>query len=343
MAATALTTNDPLAKKTWDEMLFRDGVKEAYFSKFMGNSADSLVHVKTMLEKSQGDKITFGIRKRLVGSGVTGDSTLEGNEEALTTHDDSVSLEQYRHAVRTAGQLTEKRAMFDIDEESTSALKDWGAEKLDSLAFDAIQATPSIVGYIDGTAGAFDFQATAATAKTALSAANSKITPNFVSFLKSWAMNGGARSYTPLRPVKVKGKSYFILLVSNDVMYDLKTNSAFQTALREAQVRGDENPLFNGAAAIWDGVVIHEHENIANFTNGGAGANVPGSTCVFMGAQSLIWAWGKRPTVVQKEFDYDNQQGYAWGFIAATKKPKFDDKDYGSIGVYVARTQVSDS
>jgi len=42
-------------------------------------------------------------------------------------------------------------------------------------------------------------------------------------------------------------------------------------------------------------------------------------------------------------FDYDNEQGYAWGMIAAAGKPKFNSKDYGVIGVYTARTGVAES
>jgi hypothetical protein len=124
-------------------------------------------------------------------------------------------------------------------------------------------------------------------------------------------------------------------------MYDLKQDTTMAQALREAEVRGKENPLFSGSIAIWDGVVIHEHENIPILTNWGSGANVPGAKCALMGAQSLVWAWGQRPEVVAKKFDYDEQHGFAWGMTAACGKPKFNSKDYGSVGIYVARTNVA--
>lgn len=340
MAKTSFATGDALTKKVWEEKLFRDTLKEAYFSKFMGDTPDSLVQTQTQLEKSQGDRVTFGIRMRLTGAGVTSGQILENNEEKLTTYSYNLSLEQYRHGVRDNGAMDRQRAVFSIDDESELALKDWGAEKIDSLCFSAIQASPTKVFYRNSSG--VSTASSAATAKAGLSATNSLLTPNFLSFIKAWAKTGGARTYVPLRPIMVKGRAYYILLVHPDCMYDLKVDSTFQQAMREAEIRGPENPLFQGATAIWDGVVIHEHENITVATDGG-GASVPWASCVFMGAQSLLWAWGKRPEIVEETFDYNNEHGYGWGMIGAAGKPQFNSLDYGSLGVYLARTNVSGS
>lgn len=329
MAKTVFTTSNALTKKAWETKLFRDALKEAYFSRFMGTDANSLCQVKTDLTRDKGDKITFGIRMRLTGTGVTSGQTLEGAEESLVTYDHSVTLEQYRHGVRDNGALDRQRAMFSIDEESRSALLGWGGEKVDQLSFDAIVASPTKT-----------FWGGAATATTDILATD-KITPALISKVRVWCFGGGSRVQTPLRPVRVGGKSYFIMLVHPDVMYDLKQDSTFAQAVREARERGKDNPLFTGAAAIWDGVVIHEHENVPIVTTWGVGGNVAGAKCVFMGAQSLVWAWGKRPSVVAKNFDYENEHGYAWGFIAGVNKPKFNSLDYGSVAVYVARTAIN--
>lgn len=339
MAKTAFATSNALTKKAWEEKLFRDIRKEAYFSTFEGESKESLIQVKRKLEKDQGDKITFGIRMRLSGGGVTSGQQLEGNEEALTTHDYSVSLEEYAHAVRDKGPLDRQRAMFSIDTESVDAIKTWGAEKIDQLYFDALDASPSKVFYKTTAAGMTS--STYATAKAALVTAESKLTLAFVSFLKTWAITGGGRTYFPLRPVKVAGKKYIILLCHPDVLYDLRNNdSNFAQAMREAERRGPENPLFRHATAIWDGVVIHEHECCSIGTDGG-GASVPYGLCHLMGAQSLVMAWGKRPSVVAKEFDYGREHGYAIDFILKAGKPVFDSKEYGTVALIVSRTNVS--
>ncbi len=341
MAKTAYTTSDNLTKKLWDEQLFRDQRKESYFNRFMANNQNALVHTKEQLTKSKGDNITFGIRMRLAGAGVTSGYTLEGNEEKLTTYDFNVSLEEYAHAVRDKGPLDRTRPMYNIDDESRNALQDWGAEKIDQLCFDAIVASPTRVFY--RTSGGNLTTATAATAKAALTTANGKIDPTMIQFAKTWAKTGGNRTQTPLRPIRVNGKNYFVLLVHPDVNYDLKTNSTWTQANREARERSTENPIFSGADAIWDGVVVHEHENIPIAADAGSGSDVPWAKCVMMGAQSLVWADGMRPKLVGEEFDYGREHGFAWCMMCGVAKPVFNSKDYGSVAVYVARTQISDA
>lgn len=78
MSKTSFATSDALTKKVWQEKLFRDVEKASYFSRFMGSTADSLVQTETSLEKSKGDRVTFGIRMRLSSPGVTSGQVLEG-------------------------------------------------------------------------------------------------------------------------------------------------------------------------------------------------------------------------------------------------------------------------
>ena len=284
---------------------------------------------------------------RLQGAGVTGTTVLEGNEERLTTYSNSVSLQQYRHAVRDDGELSRQRAMFSISDESRVAIKDWMTERIDQLKFDALgigagtTVEPSKIFY-KTSATAFLATGTAATAKTALSATSGAgfLTLNFISFIKAWAKTGGNRQQTPLRPVKVNGKEYYVLVVHPDCLFDLKASSEYQQAQREAQERGKDHILFTGASAVWDGVVIHEHENCEIRADGG-GASVPWARAAFLGAQSAVWAWGKRPEVIEKDFDYDNEKGYAINMIAGVARSRYNSLDFGSLGVYLARTNVS--
>jgi len=87
MANTAFATGDALTKKVWSAKLFKEAMREMFFTKFMGESSDSVIQVKTDLKKEKGDRITVGLRMRLTGAGQTSSTTgitLEGNEEALT-------------------------------------------------------------------------------------------------------------------------------------------------------------------------------------------------------------------------------------------------------------------
>jgi len=337
---TIFASANPLTKKLWEERLFRDVEIESYFvSRFMSESDNNLVQVQTDLTKSQGDQITFGLVPNLSGDGVTSGQILEGNEEGLGSFDYSVILEQYRHGTRTKGKLDVQRAMFSIPDVSRNKLKIWGAEKIDKLLVAALLASPTKILYRDGVAGVPSGTAVSATAKAALTAANSKITPNFISAIRVWAKTGGGGQTYRIRPVKIDGQEWYVLLVNPACMYDLRIDATFQQAQKDAMERGKNNPLFRGAVAVWDNVIIHETERIPLFTDGG-GAAVKGAFGALMGAQALAWAWGERPNTVQEQFDYQNETGWAWEMMSKAGKPKFNSKDYGCVGVVFSATDV---
>src|SRR5258708_3415604 len=138
MAQTSYGVNDPLAVKLWSKRLAVEALKQTWASKFMGTDSSALIHIKDETQKSAGDKITYGLRMQLSGAGVQGDGTLEGNEESLTTYSDAVLVNQLRHAVRSAGRMSQQRVPFDIRQEALSGLRDWWADRLDNSFFNQI-------------------------------------------------------------------------------------------------------------------------------------------------------------------------------------------------------------
>ena len=105
-ALTTLPTG--LVQKAWAKQLWTEAERDNFFAKFTGEGANNIIQVKTDLKKEKGDQITVPLVMRLTGEGVTGDSTLEGNEEKLQMYDCPVTVNQYRHAVRLAGMMEEE-------------------------------------------------------------------------------------------------------------------------------------------------------------------------------------------------------------------------------------------
>jgi N4-gp56 family major capsid protein len=131
-----------------------------------------------------------------------------------------------------------------------------------------------------------------------------------------------------------------------DMLYDLKvTDTNWATAQREAKERGDENPIFTGAAGIWDGLVLHEHEYCEIDDDAGASSNVPWGKVEILGAQSLVVAdggkGGKRPEIIQEEFDYKKEVGYAVEMITGVARSSFNSLEFGSCCFYAARTNIA--
>lgn len=326
-------SNDALAVKAWHEKLHRETIIESYFGKFMSSDGSSPVHVLNEVSKNAGDEVTVGLRMKLTGAGqesADSDFTLEGNGESLTTYSDKVTLKEVGHSVMGGNPMSQQRVFFSIDGEARAAIQDWSVEKLDTQLFDALYATAFTKNFYAGTA------TSTATLTTAM-----KITPALLSKAKAWMKTGGSRSQPVIRPMRVNGKMYYVALLHPYTLFDLKQDAQFQQWMREAEARGKENPLFTGAVAMCDGLVIHDHERIRSATTGGTGSNVPYAQNVILGAQALCMAWGhNKMKVVSEERDFGRFKEYAVTWINGVKKTIFNSKDYGVVGLTAAMTNI---
>ena len=322
MSRTQIQSGNALSPVIVQRKLFLDQKKNSFFSRLFSASGDNVVFEKTDYLKQKGDTMTFGIRLRNTGKGVTGNATMKGKEDKLNFYNFSTTLGRYRYAIMDDGQLTRQRFVGDIPTETRSALVDWGAEKIDQMCMDAITASPTKILYGGSASSISNIDST------------SGITPALISKIKAQALTQRGDGKTPLRPIMIGGQKHLVLLVSNDVAYDLKQDSTYAQALRDAQIRGNNNPLFTGALGVWDNIIIFEHENVPVLSNGGSGASVHYSKNILMGAQALVFGWGERPSIVEEDEDYGEFKGYCWRMTAVAAKPKFNGNDFGSIALY---------
>lgn len=83
MATTSFGLNDALAQKLWSKNLAMAERETLDIASLMGDD-NAVIHVKPELNKSAGDKVTFGLRARLNGDGKTENEVAEGNGESLS-------------------------------------------------------------------------------------------------------------------------------------------------------------------------------------------------------------------------------------------------------------------
>ncbi len=311
--------------KRWASDLWLELPEQVFWNQYMGKDANSIIQTKQDLEGQPGDKITFTLARQLSGAAVTGDSTLEGNEEAISFYSDDVTIDQYRNAVRLKGKLSERRTAFSQRQTAKTLLKDWLADLIDDSIFTALSTSPT------ATRAVYGGDATS----TATIEATDYLTLALITKAKT-----KARKATPqIFPVKIDGGDYFLLVVSPDVIHDLKTaDPAWAQAQREAQARGNSNPLFSGAEGIWDGVVIRSSVRVSVATNWGAGTNLNGAENLFLGRQAGAFAWGAKPSWTEKSFDYANKVGYSIAAIFGVTKAVFNSVDHGMLTVRTARS-----
>jgi N4-gp56 family major capsid protein len=347
MATTSFPTNHPLAVKLWSKKLFVDALKATWFDKFMGDSASSLCQVKTELNKGAGDKVTYGLRMQLQGAGVTGDGTLEGNEEALTTYSDSLLIDQLRHAVRSSGKMSEQRVPFSVREEARQGLQDWWSDRLDT----------AIMNHLAGNSAQTDLAYTGNNVTVIADAAH-RLFPSHmatgnesISTIDTLALTmidaavEKAKLASPMiRPVKVAGNDYYVMFIHPINTYALRTSAATTGSwfdIQKAAITGgqvESNPIFTGALGVYNGVVLHESTRIPLLVNSSGVAVANSRTCVLAGAQALTFSYGMNSSGgemswVEEVFDYGNQLGVSAGLVFGTKKNRFNAADFGTIAI----------
>lgn len=324
----------------WAKDLWYEAGKEIYFKKFMGDGPNFMIHSKHELEAENGKDVTVGLLMNPSGSGVVGDDTLEGNEEKLTSYSQTVTLTMKRNAFRDTGKFDNKKVLYEFRKEALASGSLWLSERVDADMFAALVASPTRTFRADAGGAAINGLLNEASTSAALVAAD-LITPADISVMKKAAKTPKGSNEVKIRPIKVGGEEYYILLVHPEQAYDLERNSEWRQNMREAAPRGSDNPIFNGMLGRISNVVVHEHESITTSNAYGSGSDVHGAIALFLGAQAGIFAHGGEPIWVEKTFDYGNQLGVAGGLIYQTAKSTFNSEDFGCIAYYTASTRMS--
>lgn len=345
MAALSYGVNDPLAVKLWSKKLAVEALKETYFGRFLGEDSSSLIQIKTESSKGAGDKVTVGLRMQLNGAGVSGDGTLEGNEEALVTYSDAIVLDQLRHAVRSSGRVSQQRVPFDLRQESLDGMKDWWADRLDSAFFNQIcgntaQSDTRLTGNQAANGPDSSHQLWAGSAANDQSLGTSD---TFKLTLIDKCVERAKTLSPAIRPLKEGGREYYVMFLHPYQVTDLRTDAATAGSwfdIQKAAMQGGQvidNPIFTGALGVYHGVILHEAVRITLGVHSSNGTTVANTRrAVFCGAQASMIAFGQdngpnKFTWVEELFDYENQLGVSAGTIFGLKKARFNSADFATI------------
>jgi N4-gp56 family major capsid protein len=325
-----------LQPELWRKALFADVRDNLFMSRFIGESEQSMIQELEDLKKSKGSNISFGLGIKLSNTGITGDSTLEGNEEAMTDYDEDVAIDQLRHAVRLTGRMDEKKNVYDMRMSAKNRLADWWAERIDQELLDKLcgKTTSTFSNTPTAAAASRSVFAGGQTAVGNVTSAN-KLDTKVLDRAKQDAKLAGVK----IRPVKVDGKPYYVAILHTYDATNLFQDPVWAQAARDALPRGTDNPLFTGALGLWNGIVIHEHEYVFRTNDGSASAQVARN--VLCGQQAGVIAWGAPVQWVEKSFDYGNSWGISVGAIWGCIKPIFNALDYGVMTMFCASDQAS--
>lgn len=345
---TQTTTN--LQGKVWLRDLFADVPSILFMDRFMGEGPNNPIQVKSDLTKKAGDTIVCPLTVKLSGAGVSGDGELEGNEEEIVSYDFQPKLDQLRHAVRLKGRMDEKKAAYNMRSDAKDKLKLWWAERIDR------EIISKLSGDIAGTVTSGAVHANTPTAPSTNRkifaggvAAEGSLTPSMVFDTKVLDAAKQKAKVTiagvpRVRPIKMedgayKGLDMYICIVHSYQATDLRKDPVWNQAQREANVRGDQNPIISGSLGVWNGVIVYESDLCYTSTDGDS--STPIARALFLGQQAGVFVEGEEGNWVEKSFDYGNKWGIAAGRIFGVQKTVFNSVDYGMITIATAATVAS--
>lgn len=349
----------PQQKLVWSRDVWSAARDQMFVKRFTGTGQNVMIQRITELTKTEkGEQVIMQLVADLVGDGVIGDNEREGNEEAMQSYSQIITIDQMSHSVRNKGKLADQKTVINFREQGKDKLAFWLANRVDQLAFLTLSGI-SYAFYNDGSPRsgspfpnlAFAADVSAPTSKrslmfdgTSLQVSNTgSITTGYV---PKYTMIVDLIAYAKthyVKPLMDGGKEYYVLLVAPGTLAALKKDPDYQRAVVAVATKsGTDSPWFTGATITVDGAVIHEHRLVYN-TKGaasgskwGSGGTVDGTRTLLCGAQALGMADLGPAEWDEKLFQYGSQQGINIDKMLGLLKPKFYsiyDKSVEDFGV----------
>lgn len=357
MAVTNVAAASQVQK--WDAQFLAEYVRDSGFKPYMSRGSNSVIMAKYELS-SGGKTINMPLVTRLTGNGVTGNSALEGNEEALGNYNHSISIDWKRNAVL----ITKDQAHYtemDLRRAARDVLSNWAMSGLRDSIIAAMQSVNGVAygsateaqkdAWLDDNIDRVLFGAAKSNVSTSapaggathdhsasllnVDASGDKLTAGRVSLMKRIAKTADPH-IRPMRVDNSAGREYFVLFCGSLTFRDLKEDSTMQQANREARERGvGSNPIFQDGDLIYDGVICREIPEIPVLSGvGNAGIDVgPVFLC---GAQAIGVAWGQEPRSTTDVRDYGFYRGVGIEEARGVSKMVFNAKDHGMVTGFFA-------
>ncbi len=367
--------NNALTEKRWlvDEYLM-PYIRMSGFDRYMGRRANAPIRIFNQNLTDGGKTIVVPLVGLLRGEGVSGSQVLEGNEEDMSTFADEIRCTWRRNAVKVP-KSSSYRTNLDILKIARPNLTQWAARQVlkrglvyqaqgivvpggasteDGLplpdtvlrysASSAAQRNAFLVNTSDrilvGADVANASSGVWATALANVDNTNDKLSATLISKARRLAVETGALdavgpAITPYM-TETDGEEWFVLLVHPRQMRDLRADTTIIAANREAMPRGKDNPLFRAGDLLWDGVIIHEVQDLELITGAGA-SGIDVAQAVMLGQSSMGIAWGQEPRIItDKRQDYEFRPATAIEELIGIKKFSYAGKQYGVFTVVTA-------
>ena len=278
MSMTNFAALTPQQKLVWSRDVWKAARDQMFLKKFTGTSESSMIQRVTELTKTEkGEQCIIHLVADLVGDGVIGDNEREGNEEAMQSYSQIITIDQLSHSVRNKGKLAEQKTVIKFRETGKDRLAYWLANRGDQLGM----LTMSGIGYSVQNNGAirvnspfpnlaFAADVSAPSAKRSLMWDGTALTPSVTASIESTFklsykaivdMIAYAKEHY-VKPLMSGGKEYYVILLHPNSLAQLKKDPDYQRAVTTALPRNADNPFFTGGTVTIDGAILMIHSSL---------------------------------------------------------------------------------
>lgn len=318
-----------MQEEYWSSKTWYEAETKLTVTDFMGSGEDSIIMVLDDLETNAGDVITFPLVMDMDGAGVSDDNVLIGNEEALLTYDEGVTVLQYRHGVRLPGAMDSQKVKADYYKIAKKVLGRRLAQQMDELIIRMLGGdTTASFGSAGEALTTVIFGGSVATLVSAASTTTAWLGAYELVRLREQAALADPQIRAPQTS---GGVDQFGLLMHDSVWAKIiASDTTIASAYRDAVPRSKSGPMFTGAIMRYMGTNFYPSKYVYASASGARRSTL-------LGAQAGVFAAAKRPfwkeDKVSSHADYGNTPGIAVGRIAGFQKVQFNGKDFGVIGM----------
>lgn len=343
MAYIEILTDNGLTEEQWDNDLFAEYIGQLWWKNLMGTSTGAIIQVKEELMKQPGDAITIGLRGKMQGGHVTGNSKAKDNEGRVIFYNQRIVIDNDRQVIKFEDiPMSQQRVGFDLLSQGKEALIEKSMEQLDDDITTEMSTTTSRVQgrYLYGAVDS-NWDATHATALANVDNAADQLTSDMIDVAQRKALIP-VNATLKMRPMRIKtGKNFeewFIFVSHTFSIRDLVNSDA---AFRNAQLllpptANRDSVLYTGNSfkGSWNGTLIYSYDRIALVAS-----TIQVSHSLLLGAQAFGLVWGQRSKFSEEPADLGHDVSFEAHEIRGMEKLEFNldtPEDHGIVHVFPA-------
>lgn len=306
---------DYAVPELWNSKLYMEAQRQMFWSLFEGGEGSGMPVIrKDDFSKQPGDVIHINTLKNLTGAGVTGGSTLQGNEELLSMTQTDLQVDWLRHAVAVDRRSKDRINFNFVVQAAQPLLSKLIATKMDDAIFTKFGTATTALFAGDATSTA-TLDASDTLSTTVLDKVKTYMDSNFA---------------MPLRDRS--GNNYYGVAVHPYDAYNLRQDSTWSQAQRDANVRGESNPLFSGAMGVYNGMIVYVNSGVSNSSSK--------SKCIAFGGESIFRGYGLMPEFTGQITDYGFKIGVGIQAVYGEVLNNAVNTNFSVIETYAANPNV---